>query len=326
MPTSTADQLATIETLHSTLFPYAARKRNEMIDSNGRFVHYTSAENALKIIKTKSVWMRNTTCMTDYREVHHGFDALRRYFADEPKRQAFISALNESHAGIAEEAIASFDQAWQNTHLQTYITSISEHDDREDVHGRLSMWRAFGNSMARVAIVLKLDLGVGKNASLGAELSPVGYFTDEELVQEFNSLIANVRANKQFLGGVDRDWLLRSVLAMLTSVVVCLKHEGFAEEREWRVIHSPARHSSQYIQSAIEVVSGVPQRVYKIPMQSDAEAGLTGLNPSELIDRVIIGPTQYPFAMYEAFVAVLTDVGVADAANRVFTSRIPVRT
>jgi hypothetical protein len=326
MPTLTVEQLATIEMLNSTLFPYAARKRKEMIDSSGRFVHYTSAENALNILKTKCVWMRNTTCMTDYREVHHGFDALRRYFANEPMRQAFNSALNECHAGIADETIASFDQAWQSTQLQTYITSISEHDDREDVHGRLSMWRAFGNSTARVAIVLRLDLGLGKNVSLGAELSPVGYFTDEELAHEFNTVITNIHENKEFLRGVDRAWLLTSVLATLPSGVVCLKHEGFGEEREWRVIHSPGRHSSQHIQSSIELVSGVPQRVYKISMRSDAEAGLTGLNPNELIDRIIIGPTQYPFAMYEAFVSALTDVGFADAAVRVFNSQIPVRT
>jgi len=28
-----------------------------------RFVHYTSAENALKIIRTKRLWMRSTFCM-----------------------------------------------------------------------------------------------------------------------------------------------------------------------------------------------------------------------------------------------------------------------
>jgi hypothetical protein len=105
-----------------------------------------------------------------------------------------------------------------------------------------------------------------------------------------------------------------------------LKHEGFDEEREWRVIHSPTRHSPEHIRSSIELVAGVPQRIYKIFLRSDAEAGLTGLNPDELIDRIIIGPTQYPFAMYDAFVSALSDVGVSDAANRVTISQIPVRT
>jgi hypothetical protein len=39
----------------------------------------------------------------------------------------------------------------------TFITSIFEHDDSDDLHGRLSMWRALGMSTARVAIVFKVS-------------------------------------------------------------------------------------------------------------------------------------------------------------------------
>jgi len=88
--------------------------------------------------------------MSDYREVNHGLDALNRYFGNALSKQAFDDALNGCCGGLAEEAFRLFNRWWQTTQLQTYITSISEHDDREDVHGRLSMWRAFGNSTARV--------------------------------------------------------------------------------------------------------------------------------------------------------------------------------
>ena len=324
----TPEQLAITNRLMGILFPYAARRRDQVKGRNGRFVHYTSAENALKIINTKCIWMRNTTCMSDFREVSHGLDALNQYFSldNGARRQAFATALNECSAGLAEDAFALFNQWWQDTQLQTYITSISEHDDREDFHGRLSMWRAFGNSTARVAIVIKLDTDIGKNVALGAELSPVGYFTEADVAREFDLVTANVNENRGFLRGVDRAWLLNTIFAMLTSAVVSLKHEGFHEEREWRVIYSPARRPSPHIQSSIEVVAGIPQRVFKIPLQNKADANLTGLSPSELIDRIIIGPSQYPWAMYEAFVAALEGAGIVDAASRVFTSRIPVRT
>jgi hypothetical protein len=308
------------------LYPYALRKRQEVGGGSGRFVHYTSAENALKIINSKCIWMRNTNCMADYREVHHGFDALRRYFADSANREAFFAAVNGCVTGLAEETVSQFDQSLQSTQLQTFITSISEHDDQEDAHGRLSMWRAFGNSTARVAIVVKLALDIGKNVSLGAEMSPVAYFSDQEFARELNAVVANINANREFLRTLDRPTLQWQLHAMLTSAMVCLKHEGFHEEREWRVIHSPARHSAEHIHSSIEVVGGVPQRVYKIPLQSNAQAGLTGLNPNELVDRIIIGPTQYPFAMFDAFVSALVDAGVTDAAKRVVISQIPMRT
>ena len=151
----------------------------------------------------------------------------------------------------------------------------------------------------------------GKNMTLGAELSPVTYFTEGEFASELNAVVANIAANQEFLQSIDPAMLQAQLHAMLVSAMVCLKHEGFHEEREWRVIHSPARHPGEHIHSSIEVIGGLPQRVYKVPLRSDTEAGLTGLNPSEMIDRIIIGPTQYPFAMFDALVLI---------------SQIPVRT
>jgi len=324
----TPEQLAIAERLMGILFPYSVGRRNEVRKRNGRFVHYTSAENALKIINTRCIWMRNTTCMSDFREVTHGLDALNRYFAFDggKRREALVTSLDQCSAGVGEEAFNLFNQWWKDTHLETYITSISEHDDTEDQHGRLSMWRAFGNTAARVAFVIKLDNEIGKNLALGAELSPVGYFSDADVARELDLVTTNIRENCDFLRGVDRGWLLNTVFAMLTSAVVSLKHEGFHEEREWRIIYSPSRRPSPHIQSSIEVVAGVPQRVYKIPLQNNAGANLTGLSPSELIDRIIVGPSQFPWAMYGAFVAALEAAGVVDAANRVFVSQIPVRT
>src|SRR5262245_37400694 len=108
------------EKLLNIFLPYAARGRERMIKENGRFVHYTSAANALSIIKSRRIWMRTTTCMSDYREVRHGLDALRRYFKTEPHGQAFSAALNSCHSGAADVVSALFDQWWQSTELGTY--------------------------------------------------------------------------------------------------------------------------------------------------------------------------------------------------------------
>src|SRR5262249_6692823 len=118
-----------------------------------KFVHYTSAEAALNIIKTKCIWMRNTTCMSDYSEVQHGFQILLKFFSDNSRKKAFTDALDECSRNSGTEAINLFDQWWNDTQSNTYITSISEHDDKENFHGRLSMWRAFGGNTTRVAMV-----------------------------------------------------------------------------------------------------------------------------------------------------------------------------
>jgi hypothetical protein len=183
-----AEQLELVSKILSIFFPYAERRRDSMLQRNGRFAHYTSAASALDIIRTRRLWMRNATCMNDYREILHGLDAIGRWFAQETKREDFKSALNDCHAGVVEEAFGLFDHWSQNTKLQTYISSISEHDDSEDSHGRLSMWRAFGTG-ARVALVCKIPLAIGSNTPLHVMLSPVGYFTDHMLSQEFEVVI-----------------------------------------------------------------------------------------------------------------------------------------
>jgi len=107
--------------------------------------------------------------------------------------------------------------------------------------------------------------------------------------------------------------------------VVCTKHPGFAEEREWRVVYSPSMYPSNHLIRAIEVIQGVPQPVYKIPLKNIPEEGLVGAEIPELLDRIIIGPTQYRLAIWEAFMDLLRQAGVADPAKKIVLSNIPLR-
>src|ERR1700720_3351742 len=142
----TPDQLDLARKLREIFMPFADRARKALIERNGRFVHYTSAANALKIINTKSLWMRNTNCMSDYREVQHGFDTLNKFFADQSKQRTFLTALDACAEGVGQQAIQLFNQCWNDIRFNTFITSLSEHIDTEDQHGRLSMWRAFASA------------------------------------------------------------------------------------------------------------------------------------------------------------------------------------
>jgi len=317
----------TAEKLTKIFLPYAAQSRERMAREKGRFVQYTSARNALSIIQTKRLWMRHPACMSDYAEVWHGLQAIKRCYADKPsRRQAFKAALNDCHKDADEEIRTYFDAWGYETHLQTYVTCLSEHDDKEDRHGRLSMWRAFGgDSTARVALVIKLDLTPIKNAALNVILNPVAYFSDQELENELDAVISNVQAERDFLCTLPRPLFTMAVWQMLTARTVCLKHEGFREEREWRITYSPRPFGSPFIESATEVISGIPQVIYKIPLENISSAGIE-LGFADVFDRLIIGPTQFPFVMVEAFAAALDAAGVKDAPKRVFVSEIPVRT
>jgi hypothetical protein len=305
--------------LESIFMPRATKHRGELYagGNSARFVHYTSAEAALGIIKSKRVWMRNTTCMSDYREVHHGFAIFHKFFSDESKRKAFTEALDACVPGAASEAIGLFDQWWtagpSGMPLNTYIASISEHGNNEDTHGRLSMWRAFRNNVARVAIVLNIPWYTGGAQALNIMFSPVAYSSEADVHAEIYGVIENVRTSGDFLRSLDRSLVVGTVFYMLLAGVACLKHEGFHEEREWRAIYTPKRLPSPLMESSIETFGGVPQTVYKLPLDETVSEALRGLDLSRIFDRLIIGPSPYPWVMYEAFVAALSRAGVTDA-------------
>lgn len=322
IPLATPEQLEMGEKVTSILMPYATARRKKLKDTNGRFVHYTSASSGLNIIKAKSLWLRNTTAMSDYSEVQHG----NRVLGTHPNLPPLIETLNRELAGAGDDARTLFQQWRNDIQFQTFLASISEHDISEDQHGRLSMWRAFARTTARVAIVFKLPLIPGFAQPLRLLLSPVAYFTPEELSLELIAVKESVTANGDYLRSLDRNTVVGFAFFMLLLGVVCLKHEGFKEEREWRMIYSPVRLPSPFVDFSTEIVDGVPQRIYKIPLDGRGASGLEALTFPNLFDRVIIGPSQYPLVMYGAFVDELKAAGIADAENRVFVSGIPIRT
>jgi len=287
--------------------------------------HYTSADAALKIIKSKRMWLRNTTCMSDYQEVQHGFRILNRFFSDESKVMAFKAAIDACAPGAADEAINLFNQWWQNIQARTYIASMSEHDLTEDVHGRLSMWRAFGGNAAHVAVVLNIPWMAGGARALRLIFGPVSYVKDDEVHADIYRVIENIRKDCAFLRSLGHPAIVDWVFNMLMLGVSCSKHEGFKEEREWRAIYGPNRLPSELIEPSTEVVGGIPQIVYNLPLDASADPRLADLDFSRIFDRLIIGPTQYPLVMREAFVEALTKAGVSDAGERVFVSDIPIR-
>ena len=56
--------------------PHNLKKIAFALENNLRFVHYTTADTAIKIIRSKEVWMRKATSMNDFMEIQHGLDCL----------------------------------------------------------------------------------------------------------------------------------------------------------------------------------------------------------------------------------------------------------
>jgi hypothetical protein len=310
----------------------AVDARNRLQKNGTKFVHYTSSEAMLSIIRNQEVWLRNANCMNDISEIQHGFRLLKRFFApfspDNPDlgQIRFRSALDAVREGAAQDALDLFNGWMRAISIGTYVFCLSEHPREEDITGRLSMWRGYGRGKVGVAAVLNREPFERDQEALRVYGSPVSYVSDEGFYQHLRDIAETIEANVDALRVLSDQQIVGAVFNLLLFAVTCSKHPGFAEEREWRLVTVPEMHGPELLRSSVESVAGIPQKVFKIPLKNRPDKGIDGIELDELLYRIIIGPTDYPYQVAEAIVEELTKARVRDANSRVFVSDIPLRT
>jgi hypothetical protein len=326
------NMLEEIFKLRNIFLPHEGQRREALLKNGRKLIHYTSAANAVSIVRKNQVWMRNVRCMNDFMEVEHGFQLLKRPFSppldSETERglRAVTAAIDEVFPGLSDETIKLFNGYLPALRNETYVTCLSEHDASENEFGRLSMWRSYSSNQVGVGLVINPLPLYGLSDTLGAFSSPVHYYADAELRDMFFQVAKNISAERGFLLGKGRDSIKGYFFLVLRSVAMCLKHPGFREEQEWRIMHTRGLDDQGALTLDVECINGVPQPVFKIPLKDEANGGLTGISVPQLIERVIIGPTQFPVAVSDALELELEKAGVSDAGAKIIYSDIPLRT
>lgn len=320
------EQKVIYDKLNEIFFPLRSKEFDKVESGDQRLVHYTTAENAINIIKSKTLWLRNVRTMNDWSEVDHGYQLLRNYFQKDNGKnlKLFKDTCNRCHKDSGDTIIKMFDSFYQNIYYETYISCLSLHEETENIDGRLSMWRAYSVDSTGVALVLKTPPRYSATP-LNVFLHPVAYADDKYIERALNEIISNITENTDFLTSQGEQILTRLGYIALLSTSVSLKHPGFKEEQEWRLIHVPQQFPSDHIKSTTEVVKGIPQQVYKMKLENNSDADINNIDFSELFDRVIITQTPYASSIIGAFKEELYRVGVNDPGSKIFLSTIPIR-
>ena len=322
----------------ASLMPYANREISRVREGNRRFVHYTSAESGMKILSSGRVILRNSILMNDFSEVEHGMMCLNAAYESDAgvRLKAVMAGVQEDLPAILQQ---SFNGEFFDVKTETYLTSISEHgdpvegDDHEDRFGRLSMWRAYGNRNG-IAFVFNNRPFVAETTALPAVTSPVLYATPQQFLTLFEEVTCNAEKHLEALKTLGGKFLHDTLMTAFRFSVQSTKHPSFKEEREWRILHTPTIPlyaddqvdvRSARMPSEIMTLGGVPQRIFSLPFQNYPEDGFDGATIPELIDRVLIGPSENAYAIAQAFVQALTERGLTDAQDRVIVTGVPLR-
>lgn len=312
--------------LMGILSPDAVAEAEKLKDGTSELIHYTTAENAINILKSRTFWLRNARCMNDFLEVQHGLDLLLKVFGgpENPRVLRLYSILDRLSPGEAKTAVETFNTWIPRLPDITFIGCLSLAEVSEST-GRLSMWRAYSSQNAGVALILDTSPFLAETDSLKAYSMPVAYLTDEQFALRIDNCLEALDGVVATLGKVPEFFVNYTVFWWLLSMAVSLKHPAFIEEREWRIVYFPEMHKSQIIEEAVETIRGIPQVVQKIPLLHDEENGLIGANPENLLKKIIVGPSEFPLVIKEAFASVLTGMGIENPSDRISVSFIPLR-
>lgn len=310
--------------LPQLLQPYASRRLEAAKAEKICFSHYTSADAALSIIRNREIWLRSANVMNDFSEIAHGQNCLVHAWKNTSFGQRLQAVMNRRQDGLSKQLEATFNKYLTDRHTDTYLMSISEHHPDDDRLGKLSMWRAYGGH-TNVAFVFNTSPLFSESAALPAFSSPVLYATVAEFADHFSQVVTGLEENFAVVQNTDPNQLVSELFFALHMAVLSTKHPGFAEEKEWRILHSPSLGPSERIKFDVVSISGVPQKVYKISLENFPNEGFTGASLPEVLEEIIIGPTQFPYPIYDALVHELTEAGVANAPSKVRVSDIPLR-
>lgn len=288
-----------------------------------RFAYYTSAATASLILQNQELWLRSTEVMNDHSEVMHGARGMYRSLSTEIG-ESFYQAVDSCHPNSSSELKQLLSDRMPFMLADTFISCLSEHEAGQDDLGRLSMWRAYGGESG-VAIVFRQAPFLSENIRVGAYTYPVMYGGAVSALAEIYQVANGIKDNVQLIKEIPRQQFLDLLLESLRSIAIATKHEAFLEEREWRLVACPTLLESKYLTQEVRCVGSVSQVVQVLHIGKAAKDGIAELSPDQIIDRILIGPTEYARVLFRSMVELLKRLGVENAHERVHITDIPLR-
>ena len=292
----------------------------ELEQENRKLAHYTSAKVALSIIENKTIWLNNVQYMNDYSEIEIGqlLDFYNNATGTELK-----GILEEISTGCTKKLEFNYNNISPKL-MNTYALCLTEHLPDEDKYGRLSMWRAYAANNG-VALVFNRPMFLEESLNTSAMTIPMFYFDQEKFCDTVHEFTKILNDNKDMLKQASgfNEYIFKKFLI----TVLSMKHKGFQEEREWRILCNSSIYMSppnEILKEKRVEVNGAP-RIIKTLNFADVQYKNIKFNMNDLIYKVIIGPSNNAEQLREIFVNALSDNGVKNADDKVICSNIPIR-
>lgn len=288
--------------------------------------HYTSVATLEKISLSGEIWFSNPLFMNDWEELLFGMNTGAKELRT---HSAIVEACEslEAHAVLIEEFDQLFSSFDKHHVMDTYVLCLSQHDpDNED--GILSMWRGYGANGAGVALVFDASK-INTVEHSPFVVSRVRYASTPERLdwidEKVTSLAEIIRSNaktRENLHAIAYAFIERLKLFSLFT-----KHDGFSEEKEWRIVYfsdrDPNRHLAPMLGYAI-TPRGVEPKL-KVKLAELPAPFSERLDLDHIAERILLGPSISTLVAEKSLQRMLDLTSRGGLAGKVKSSSIPYR-
>ncbi len=281
--------------------------------------HYTSQSGLIGMLKTRSIWASKIHYLNDSREFALALDLARR----ELQRRMRVEP-SEGDLGRLKLLQDSIDTI---RGVNVCVCSFSELGDS------LSQWRGYGGGKAGFSVGFSGEWFTRVKETLGFSLTPCIYDPEEQrrLIREAidEILATNADAGSDYWDPNRGYWDLdrpRTFVILpnagkhfadrLAEIAPLVKHESFADEKEWRLVSQPISVYELEHRPGESMI--IPY--YSIPIGSESEI--------ESIREIVVGPTPHPDLSTDSVRSLITAAGRLKTHGSIIntrTTRIPFR-
>jgi hypothetical protein len=288
--------------------------------------HYTSLEAMEKILMANEIWFSNPLFMNDFEEVQFGILHGAAVIKNE---ESIRSALRtERRHRIFTESIDYHMSHFDQKHLlDTYVFCMSEHD-AGNKDGMLSMWRGYGGNGRGAALVFDMSK---LNPVQGSPLifARVHYVSSEQRFSWFDQQATmfariltenDIQDDKIHIAG-------DAILQRITLGALFMKHDGFKEEKEWRVVHMSDRAREGQLRSMQHYMSGPRGIEPKLKLKLEPMDGITppDFSLDKILAGILLGPSTSSALAVRSIARMLDLIGRPELKDKLIASSIPLR-
>jgi len=214
--------------------------------------HYTGAAAIRGILQSGTVWASGAQYMNDWMEVVYGYDIIMNGLRDLIDRRK----LSERSRAVFRDVLRLMDSP-DSPFIDAYFAAFCEKGNL------LSQWRAYAGTQGFAIefdpLVVKGQLTLTTKApARNLRLAKIEYDPEKQqqsfhgMIEEIQETIetTSVRSQKQTL----LPTLVEFSRMVLSAWAATVKHPGFEEEQEWRVIFQPLITAEEQYLSTSEFV------------------------------------------------------------------------